>query len=224
MGFSIALQTKSIPSAVLAAKVTSTKPLFFHRGEMDGQSGVFSVVRHSGGSQAYFYPDNVILDRVAPNGGREEYVYKEGFDPEKSANTIAPMVIREVERWRPRLASPRDVGLDGFLIQQPGINMWRMLCIALDHSSAPTDFLDNAPPLFSVWSARLILHSGNHRALFALASEVPTVRMTWITIPSRAVQYRATVEALTQHVQNRFGTKQIQALAHDFVRQVEREA
>ncbi len=221
MGFRIASQTKSMPGPVLAASVTRTKPLALYRGELAGERGVFAVVQHSAAKQAYFYPEQAILEGVERKGGREGFVYKEGFDPRRSADTIAPMVKREVPRWRAFLAPARQVDLNRLAIQQPGIDMWRMLCFALDHAEDPFAFLDTAPPLFGLQSTQLVLHAGNHRALFALASEIAEVSMTWITIPSRAVNYRAGMERQMDYVARRFGNNRVQALGQDFVRQVE---
>ncbi len=186
-------------------------------------------VRHSASREVYFYPRSVIEDKIQGLGGRENYVYREGFNIKKTVGDLTPVIQAELPKWQPGISGPMRFELNKLTVSQPGIDMWRMLCFALDHGSgiksigSPYKFLEEAPPVFSVWNVSVgpILFAGNHRALFAQVHGFTDINMSWINVPGRAVEFTAAMKRNIANVEDTFGSRKLLALARSFIAQVE---
>ncbi|MFC1568417.1 hypothetical protein ACFL37_01820 [Candidatus Margulisiibacteriota bacterium] len=223
MGFRVSLQSKKgVPRSVLRAKVTADRPLAFQNGLYQGNYGVYTVIHKGKQRRAYFYPGQVIEQKVAARGGRASYVYNEGFNSAKMLARLAPSIQSELPAWRPALSPAQSFLTDKFKISQPGVDMWRMLCLALDYSDGPD--LEPFPPLFAIRSPRLgtVLLAGNHRCLFAHAMDRPLIKMVQVNLSALAVNYTTALINCLGYVKDSFGSDNVLALATSFIRQVER--
>jgi hypothetical protein len=227
MGFNITLKTDS---PYTRARLTQSRPIMFRFEVNNGKDGVLALVQHNTTRQAYFYPRAAIEDAVGKLGGRENYVYREGFDIGAISRTLASTIKDELPQWDPQLNGPMGFELHKLIVSQPGIDMWRILCFALDHSagyarSATVENFINeqTPPIFSAWSVQNgpVIYAGNHRALFALASGLPEINMSWVHVPSRAFRFVSAQKFNVDHVESAFGSRGLPALVKSFIGQVE---
>ena len=131
--------------------------------------------------------------------------------------------------WNPNLSLPQELKLNLLKISQPGVDIWRMLCLALDNGvtisdqSGPKTFIDQAPPSLVVGSASqgTVLLAGNHRALFLLGSGIDTINAVSLTVPGRAFQYTESLGRSVEHVKGRFGSDGVLSLEKSFIEQLE---
>jgi hypothetical protein len=229
MSYKISLKSKHIPKKLLSYKIGPKKPIAFHNGKYNNEAGVFILV-HQGNNRksAYFYPCDTIEAEIKGRGGRENYVYREGFDPQKTLETILPRVKDDLpKKWRaPNLRRSIHKSLFDFQITQPGIDIWRMLCFAMDYCKGfdsnikPEFFLkgEKAHPIFAVHAASgLFLIAGNHRSLFALACGVEEIPAIVMNVPIRAHQYIGSLERNRDDVHEMYQTSSVLALARSFI-------
>jgi hypothetical protein len=219
---------KNIPPVLQKTKLTKSRPFAFFRGDYNREAGVYTITKHHSSRQAFFYPASIIESDISKKGGREGYVYREGFADEKILNYLKSEIAAEVPSWQPQLLGPESFLLEQILVIQPGVDLWRMLCFALDHApslednSAPENFINHhaapRPLALHISSTGLVLYTGNHRALFALASGLTTIGLNRVYIPSRAVNFISAVRNNLDYVNTTFGSKGILALAESCIR------
>jgi len=213
------------------ARLTNSNPLQLLRFDRGGRDGVLAMVQQGTERQAYFYPRPAIEEHIAAQGGREKYVYSEGFDSVKVIDSLAPLIKAELPTWQPHLNGPMKIEREKLGIGQPGINKWRLLCFVLDHGPDPCHpesaykFISQVPPIFSVWTAAYgpALYAGNHRLVYEAMLGFSCLDMTWIHVPSRAVRFNAAIRFNLNNVEDTFGCQGYLALIRSFIRQVEEE-
>jgi hypothetical protein len=226
---------KRLPKRIQQAWVSSSKPIFFRRARIKNQPGVVARVQHSTYQRAYFYPASVIEEKIVDRGGREGYVYREGFDPQWTLQHLAATIQNEIPAWNPRVREASLFPLNALLVSQPGVDMWRMLCFALDHgpglrnTSSPEKFILSGEtfPSFGVRASGLnfetVLYSGNHRCLFAYAHRLFEIPLVTVNVSGLAFNFGSNLRRMVEHVEEALGSRGISALAQSFIRQVEEQ-
>ena len=231
MGFRVA--KRSVPAAVRQAQVTPDNPLFFHRGRYKKKDGVWALAQHRNSQAVYFYPRTAIDREIENRGGRDDYAYREGFNAAKILKGIRSVIRRELPRWRGRLGLPRMVSLNQIILNQPGLDIWRVLLFSWDHSeglensSSPEGFIngDETPAVFGVTSSYLegpVLIAGNCRALFGYSSGLESMPMVTVPIPLRADRYTRTLNGTAAYIERRFDSRGVLALARHFINEAEK--
>lgn len=190
--------------------------ILFHRAKIGREEGVIAQVRHMALTRSYFYPRAEIERRIEARGGRDGYVYKEGFSLSKTMQMVEGFVRHDVRGWSGALGNSQMVPFERFSITQPGIDMWRMLCFALDQ-------VEETPASFGVNHSLIgrALIAGNHRALYTYSNGASNLRMVWTQLPRDAVNYVASLKSDIEFVSQRFGSSRITALEESFIEQVE---
>ncbi|NQT30121.1 MAG: hypothetical protein HQ596_06090 [Candidatus Saganbacteria bacterium] len=229
MGFRV--QRRYVPAVVCQAQVTPANPLFFHRGSYRKKDGVFTLAQHRNSQAVYFYPRTTIEQEIEARGGRDEYAYHEGFNAHKILKGIGFVIRMELPRWRGRLGLPRMVSLNQIILNQPGLDIWRVLLFAWDHSEglenfrSPECFIndDGTPPVFGVTSSSLgtVLIAGNCRALFGFSSGLEGVPMVTVPAPLGAHRYTNVLSSTASYIEGRYDSRGVLALARHFVNEAE---
>ena len=211
-----------VSNKLVNIKLYPNRPIAFEVGRYKGKDGVFVLAKNNGSKNAFFYPAELIEEKIAGKKGRENYVYHEGFNQEKIVKGLRSIIAPELPAWSPAVQSLGDFYLNRLLVSQPGVDLWRMLCFALDHSRFPGKFMEESPPLFSIHVSTLnhVLYAGNHRALFALANGIDKAKLNFVNIPGRAIDFIAQAKASVDYVRDTFGKQGVLALAESFIRQL----
>jgi len=211
-----------VSNKLVSAKVNPNRPIAFEVGRYKGKDGVFVLAKNNGSKNAFFYPAEQIEEKIAGKNGRGKYVYQEGFNQEKIVKGLRSIIAPELPAWSPVVQSLGEFYLNRLLVSQPGVDLWRMLCFALDHSRFPEKFMEESPSLFSIHVPLLnhVLYAGNHRALFALASGIEKVKLNFVNIPGRAIDFIAQARTSVDYVRDTFGKQGVLALAESFIRQL----